>query len=81
MWLRLCVVVVAVARWASAAAPYNQVMALNELFHSTNGKWWDNSENWGVGDPCEEGWYGVFCAENGDMYVCVGHNTTMWHCS
>ncbi len=42
------VVTVALAASASAAVPYNQVVALNELFSSTSGKGWTRSDNWGV---------------------------------
>ncbi len=65
------VVAVAVAASASAAVPYNQVVALNELFSSTSGKGWYRSDNWGVGDPCGNAWFGVAC-RNGVMYVACG---------
>jgi hypothetical protein len=58
--------VLAVAASASAALPYNQVVALNELFSSTNGKGWSRSDNWGIGDPCANSWFGLSCA-NGFM--------------
>jgi hypothetical protein len=66
------VVAVAVAASASAAVPYNQVVALNELFSNTSGKGWTRSDNWGVGDPCGNAWFGVSCT-NGVMYVACEH--------
>jgi hypothetical protein len=68
----MLVVTVAVAASASAAVPYNQVVALNELFSNTSGKGWTRSDNWGVGDPCGNAWFGVSCT-NGVMYVACEH--------
>jgi hypothetical protein len=64
----MLVVAVAVAASASAAVPYDQIVALNDLFWSTNGKGWSFYDNWGVGDPCDNAWFGVSCT-NGMMYV------------
>ncbi len=65
------VVAVAVAASASAAVPYNQVVALNELFSSTSGKGWHFNDNWGVGDPCGNNWINLGC-KNGVMCVACG---------
>ncbi len=64
----MLVVAVAVAASASAAVPYDQIVALNDLFSSTNGKGWHRAENWGIGDPCGYKWFGVGCTD-GVMYV------------
>jgi hypothetical protein len=64
----LVLVVAVVAASASAAVPYNQVVALSELFSKTSGDGWHRSDNWGVGDPCGNAWWGVSCT-NGVMYV------------
>jgi hypothetical protein len=37
----------AAAALASAAVPYNQIVALNQLFSATNGRQWKNSFGWG----------------------------------
>jgi hypothetical protein len=61
-------VAVAVAASASAAVPYDQIVALSDLFSSTNGEGWRDSSNWGIGDPCGYKWFGVLCTD-GVMYV------------
>ena len=46
--------------------------ALEDLYNSTNGIDWTHSQNWLVGDPCDNLWYGVYCSESGSvvsMYV------------
>jgi hypothetical protein len=65
---RRFVVATALAAVASAAVPANQIVALNELYSSTSGKWWWNSANWGVGDPCTNVWSGILCTA-GFVYV------------
>jgi hypothetical protein len=64
----MLVVAVAVAASASAAVPYDQIVALMDLFSSTYGKGWNRVDNWGIGDPCENSWFGVSCTDGG-MYV------------
>ncbi len=61
----LVVVAVAAAASASAAVPYNQIVALNDLFSSTSGKGWTRSDNWGIGDPCANSWFSVTCRNSG----------------
>ena len=38
--------------------------ALLDLYNSTNGEQWDYSNAWLTGDPCLNGWYGVYCNAN-----------------
>ena len=35
--------------------------ALRDLFISTNGVNWNRNRNWNNGDPCTNGWAGVYC--------------------
>ena len=35
--------------------------ALRDLYISAYGGTWINSANWNNGDPCLNGWFGVFC--------------------
>ena len=41
--------------------------ALIALYNSTNGSGWNDNTNWGVGDPCNDGWYGVTCNSDGHI--------------
>jgi hypothetical protein len=72
MVLALAAVAAITAVAASAAVPYNQIVALEELFNSTGGPAWQNSAHWGVGDPCASGWFGVRCSQDGDVCVVCG---------
>jgi hypothetical protein len=65
---RRFVVATALAAVASAAVPANQIVALNELYSNTSGKWWGKSASWGVGDPCTNVWSGILCTA-GFVYV------------
>jgi hypothetical protein len=70
MALRGVLVAVAAAVSFAGAVPYNQIVALEELFESTDGKAWFDNSNWGIGDPCDVGWFGVWCtSRGGDMCV------------
>ena len=31
------------------------------LYEAAGGEGWTNRQNWGVGEPCTDGWYGVYC--------------------
>jgi Leucine-rich repeat (LRR) protein len=35
--------------------------ALVTLYNTTDGINWDSNENWLIGDPCENSWYGIGC--------------------
>ena len=35
--------------------------ALKDFYNSNNGLTWISSQNWPVGDPCKNGWFGVTC--------------------
>jgi Leucine-rich repeat (LRR) protein len=37
--------------------------ALVTLYNATDGANWDFNDNWLVGDPCENNWYGIGCNE------------------
>ena len=41
--------------------------ALMAIFDATGGENWVFSDNWGVGCPCENDWYGVSCNEAGKV--------------
>jgi hypothetical protein len=45
---------------------------LEALFYATNGLNWTKSDNWLVGNPCTDQWFGITCNSNGNiigMYV------------
>jgi len=45
--------------------------ALVDLYTATAGPQWTNNNNWLVGDPCANRWFGVGCNSNGtvtDLY-------------
>ena len=39
--------------------------ALEEFYDATNGPSWRFKDNWLVGDPCLNGWFGVRCNKAG----------------
>ena len=43
--------------------------ALVDLYYSTNGEGWTESENWLEDDPCVNQWYGVACDEHGGVAI------------
>ena len=46
---------------APLATSVAEFQALKDLYNTTNGGSWTNSQNWLVGDPCISGWFGVTC--------------------
>ena len=45
-------------------------VALIKLYDDLNGDKWTNNYNWGYGDPCLDGWFGVWCRKiNGRFAV------------
>ena len=38
-----------------------EINALERLYYATNGEEWTRKDNWLVGDPCDNYWYGVGC--------------------
>ena len=57
------------ARYLAEAVETSAVerQALVDLYYSTNGEGWTESENWLVDDPCVNQWYGVTCDEHGGL--------------
>jgi hypothetical protein len=53
-----------------AAVPNAQLVALNDIYVSTNGAGWINNDGWSTGgDPCWY-WFGVGCSTiNGQTYI------------
>ena len=51
----------AIAVSTACTTPQSQVSALMDLYHATNGPSWNFPRNWGVGDPCNNQWFGVDC--------------------
>ena len=52
---------------SALAASSSEIQALNDFYQSTNGPFWYNSKNWGVGDPCSNKWFGTSCNSNGNV--------------
>lgn len=48
---------------ALAAVEEQELNALYDLYDSTNGDKWTYKSNWLNGDPCDNNWYGVNCAD------------------
>ena len=42
-----------------------ELLALYDLYGSTNGMDWTDNDNWMKGDPCEDNWIGVTCDSTG----------------
>lgn len=52
-----------------AALPVYEVAALKDVFNSANGTGWYSYENWGIGDPCANSWFGVQCDASNSTVV------------
>ncbi|MEL6190767.1 MAG: hypothetical protein AAFR66_01910, partial [Bacteroidota bacterium] len=45
---------------------------LMDLYNSTNGDAWNDTTNWGVGDPVDNNWYGITQVnDNGTLRIKV----------
>ncbi len=51
--------------WCTAPTSADQVLALVDLYNSTDGLQWLASTHWTIGDPCLNGWYNVSCVTGG----------------
>ena len=49
-----------------------QRQSLVRLYEATNGDNWFNNDNWLVGEPCVNNWYGIEC----DNYIGGGEGVT-----
>ena len=49
---------------ASATNPQDKA-ALEAFYRSTDGSQWAQNTGWMKGDPCQDGWLGVYCNEEG----------------
>ena len=45
--------------------------ALVDLYYATAGGNWVFNNNWLVGTPCSNHWYGVYCLDNAPSYVTI----------
>ena len=45
-----------------------------DLYHATNGANWSTATNWFIGEPCVDGWFGVFCCPEAMPYL-IGAET------
>ena len=60
----VCFVVAAVFVCCVGCVPFtpsHEVDALVDLYKTCGGQEWLNNENWLVGDPCTNKWFGVTC--------------------
>ena len=58
------------------------VQALLDLYTATGGTGWTNATNWGVGEPCIDGWYGVYCCPVSMPHlICANCPTDQQYCS
>ena len=60
-----CILIVGVQQVSAACTtPPEQVSALMDLYQATNGPDWAQNFFWGVGDPCDNDWFGLICNYN-----------------
>ncbi|CDW71879.1 leucine-rich repeat-containing protein [Stylonychia lemnae] len=45
----------------------SEKQSLITFYHKMNGDFWRYNENWLVGDPCQNLWYGVICNRKGNI--------------
>ena len=48
--------------------------ALVALYSTTNGKYWFNSTRWMKGDPCDDGWHGLYCINGRVLQINLVYN-------
>ncbi len=60
-----------IAGTAEAAVPPAQRQALVDLYNAANGPAWTANGNWLVGDPCDNGWFGIACGAGNTTVVRV----------
>jgi hypothetical protein len=65
LWILVCSMNIFLQVQPTGAATPQQILALEELYNSTNGPSWINSTNWLEGDPCSNSWFGINCSETG----------------
>jgi hypothetical protein len=53
--------------WRSNAVRSLERDVLQAFYTGTNGEGWRTSDNWNVGDPCWDAWYGITCDEHGHV--------------
>jgi hypothetical protein len=64
-------VLAAVLGGCLAVLPPAQITPLEEFYNTTGGAGWTCSTGWMSGDPCANGWCGVFCDSGGDTVTWV----------
>ncbi|MBH1966262.1 MAG: IPTL-CTERM sorting domain-containing protein [Comamonadaceae bacterium] len=75
-WLIAALAAISLASFtvpASATVPPVERAALVEIYNSTGGPAWTNSNNWLTGDPCEDAWLGVVCVGGPEHHVSELH--------
>ena len=58
--------------WGQIITGPLQRQSLVRLYEATNGDNWLNNDNWLVGEPCVNNWYGIEC----DNYILGGEGVT-----
>ena len=46
--------------------PDDERIALMSLYSDLRGASWRRNDNWGTGDPCIDGWFGIWCRKVDD---------------
>jgi len=61
----------------TCAKKLNETNVLVQLYQSLGGPNWYNSQNWLVGNPCTNNWYGITCSSNGSINTIDLHNNNL----
>ena len=56
---------------ATSCFAMEQKDALQRFFSETGGAAWTHSDNWMVGNPCTDSWYGVACDDTNTKITCA----------